>query len=427
MKYSKKDLSDSKLEFHVELTPVEVAKHHAAAVKKLSRNVKVAGFRAGHIPSEVAEKHIDPAKLADEAINSAVNAALVELIRGENLQILDQPDIAITKFAPAQVLEFTATMEIVPEVKLAGFAKLTTHREPTKITDEQVNEVVANLANNAATKTEVKRAAKLDDEVEIDFTGYKDGEKFDGGEAKDFALTLSSHSFIPGFEEGIVGHKADDNFDLPLTFPKDYGAKKLAGAKVVFKIKLNKIREISQPKINDDFAKTIAPDLKTLDDLKKDIRRELTARAEYDANRKFQDDLLTELAEKSNIAPPEILVGDQLTALENQFAQNLAYRGNNLEKYLQDEKLSREDWISRDLRPAAEKRVRNSLALSQLSRMWNIAATDEEVHGQQDKLLAQYNDPNLRENFASDEMKRQIAQQIIADKTLAKLAEEVAK
>lgn len=423
MKYTKKNLSESKLEFSVELAPDEVKNHHENAVKKLSRDVKVAGFRKGHVPPEVAEKNINPEKLFDESVNSAVNAALVELINTETLQLLDRPDISVTKFVPAQTLEFTATIEIVPPIKLADPAKLKAKKQPVKIDEKEIDEVLENLRKNSATKTEVKRAAKTGDEVIIDFTGLKDDEEFDGGKAEDYTLELGSNSFIPGFEDAIVGHKTGEKFDITLTFPKDYGAKNLAGQKVVFKINLKKVNESKLPELDDKFAATIAPDFKTLTDLKNDIRRELTARAEQQANEKFQNELIEELAEKSKVEVPEILVADQLQALENQFTQNLMYRGLTLEQYLEQEKLTREEWEKKELRPAAEKRTKGSLILSQLSRDWNITANDEEVENQQQKILAQYNDPQLKARFESSEAKQQIAQQIITEKTMKKLAE----
>ena len=427
MKHTRKDLSDSKIEYRIEVASEDVAEHHATAVKKLSSDVKVAGFRQGHVPPEVAAKHVDQTKLADEAVNAAINAALVELIRLEELQILDRPDISITKFVPAQVLEFTAVIQIVPSVKLADVFKLKTKKSLVKITDKEIDEVVERLRGDSAIKKEVKRAAKDGDEVIIDFTGMKGGVEFDGGKATDYALELGSNSFIPGFEEGIIGKKAGDEFDLPLTFPEDYGAQNLAGQAVVFKIVLKKVQEAKLPALDDKFASQVVPDIKTLADLKKDIKKELTARAEYEAERKFQDDLLAELTEKSKVEAPEILIEDQLVALERQFGENLAYRGMTLDAYLEQEKFTRDEWVAKELRPAAEKRVKNSLVMAQLTRDWNITVTDEEVAAQQEKIISQYNDPNLRQHFENPEARQQIAQQMMAEKTLARLSAIVAK
>ena len=424
MKHTRKDVSESKIEYHITVAAEDVAKHHRAAVSKLARDVKVAGFRAGHVPPEVAEKHIDPSALADESVNRAINGALVELIELDQIQLLDQPDISVTKFVPGQTLEFKATVEIVPPVKLADPAKLKTKKSAVKIDADEVEEVINRIRNEAAEKVTIKRAAESGDEAIINFDGKdKDGKSIEGAKGDDYALKLGSNSFIPGFEEGIVGHKAGDIFDLPLVFPKDYGAKHLAGAKVNFHIEVKEIKEIKLPELDDTFAASIAPDFKTVDDLKKDIRSELETRAAYDVEQKFKDDLLDELTEKSKVPTPEILVTDQLTSLERNFAQNLMYRGMTVEQYLEGENLTHDEWTKKELRPAAEKRVRNSLVMAQLTRDWDVTVSEDEVVAQQAKVVAQYNDPSLRQRFESDEAKRQLAQQLIADKTLTKLAE----
>ena len=424
MKHTRKDVSESKIEYHITVAAEDVAKHHRAAVSKLARDVKVAGFRAGHVPPEVAEKHIDPSALADESVNRAINGALVELIELDQIQLLDQPDISVTKFVPGQTLEFKATVEIVPPVKLADPAKLKTKKSAVKIDADEVDEVINRIRNDAAEKVTIKRAAESGDEAIINFDGKdKDGKSIEGAKGDDYALKLGSNSFIPGFEEGIVGHKAGVTFDLPLVFPKDYGAKHLAGAKVNFHIEVKEIKEIKLPELDDTFAASIAPDFKTVDDLKKDIRSELETRAAYDVEQKFKDDLLDELTEKSKVPTPEILVTDQLTSLERNFAQNLMYRGMTVEQYLEGENLTHDEWTKKELRPAAEKRVRNSLVMAQLTRDWDVTVSEDEVVAQQAKVVAQYNDPSLRQRFESDEAKRQLAQQLIADKTLTKLAE----
>ncbi len=424
MKHTKKNLSDSQIEFKIAVDAKDVAKHHAVAVKKLSRDVKVAGFRAGHVPAEVAEKHINPSHLADEAINAAVNEALVELIELEQLQLLDRPDINVTKFVPSQDLEFTATIEIVPPVKLADPAKLKTKKESVKVEASDVDAVIQRLLSNGAESKVVERAAKIDDEVLIDFDGH-DGkdQPVDGAKGEDYPLKLGSKTFIPGFEDGLVGKKAGDSFDLPLAFPEDYGSKKLAGAKVTFKVTVKEVREFKLPELTDEYAKTLAPDIKDAAGLKIDIQSELEARAEFEANQKFQDSLLEELTDKSTVPTPEVLVQDQLAALEQNFSQNLMYRGQTLDQYLEQEDLSREDWITKELRPAAEKRVRNSLVMAQLTRDWNITVTDDEVNAQQEKVVAQYSEPSLRARFETPEAKQQIAQQLMAEKTLQHLAE----
>jgi trigger factor len=431
MKTTKKNLDESKLEFTVILDDAEIKHAHTESVARLVKNVKVKGFREGKVPKEVAEKAINPAELADEEINHAVNDALAQIVRENNLQILDQPKIEITKFVPAQAIEFKATMEIVPELKLPDFAKITVKKEAAKVSDEEISRILENLRQGQATKEKVERAAKNGDEAEIDFEGFLDEKKtdaFDGGKGEKYPLVLGSGSFIPGFEEQIVGHKKNDEFDVKVSFPGDYGAKNLAGKAVVFAVKLREIREIKLPELNDDFAKNMAPDLKTLADLKNDIKRELTERAETEVENKFQNDLLNAVAAKTKFAKvPEILVNDQLQGLENEFATNLMYRGMTLEQYLESAGKTHEKWVETELKPAAETRVKNSMILAQLAREWNISASNDEVASKQGELMAQYSRPELRENLKQPEMVQQIAQQVITEKTLRELVKKAAK
>ena len=315
----------------------------------------------------------------------------------------------------------------MPPVKLADVKKLETKRPEVKVADKEVNEVIERLRTNAAEKTAVDRAAKKGDEVIIDFTGLLNGKEFAGGKAKDYELKLGSGAFIPGFEEGIEGHKAGEEFDVNVTFPEEYGAKELAGQKSVFKVKLNKVNELKLPELNDEFAKGIAPDFKNMDDLKKDVRKNLEQSQEAENRQKFEDDLLSELAEKSNVDIPEVLVKDQLPQMEQQFTQGLMYRGLDLDGYLSQKGMTKEEWEKKELRPAAEKRVRNSLVISQFAKDNHIEVTAEEIKGYRDKILDRYTNENIRKQFETPEYTRQIAQQLATEKAMAKLVELAGK
>ena len=428
MKVTKKDLSATSVEFAVVADEQEIKHAHDESVRHLSRGVKVKGFREGHVPFEVAEKAISPTALADEEANHVINDSISQLVRDNHLQILDRPNVEVTKFVPGQILEFKATIEIVPELDMPDFSKISVKREPVKITDAQVDEILANLQKGQASKEKVERTAQTGDEAEIDFEGFSDGVAFDGGKGEKYPLMLGSGSFIPGFEEQIVGHKKGDEFDVKVDFPKNYGAKNLAGKPATFKVKLLEVREVKLPTLDDSFAKKLAPDLKTLDDLKRDIRRELTARGEQEANGKFQNDLITAVANEVKIDRlPEVLVSDQLQAVENDFSTNLMYRGMTLEQFLATEKLTHDEWVKRDLRPVAETRTKNSIILAQLAREWKITATDDEVVARQSELMARYTRPELRDQLKQPAAIREIAQQIVTEKTLTKLAQRIAK
>ncbi len=423
MDYSKKEIAKNKVEYTVTVNGEKMSINHERALHKIGRNAKIAGFRKGHVPERVLEQHLDPARVADVEINEVVTDSIRELLAKDNLMPLDQPTVSVTKYVPGQELEFTATFDLMPEVKLSDPSKLTTKKPSSEISDKQVDDVIDRLRVNAAEKTAVERAAKNGDEVIVDFTGSVNGKEFAGGTAKNYALKLGSGSFIPGFEDGIVGHKAGEEFDVNVTFPKEYGAPELAGKKSVFKIKLLKVNELKMPELNDDFAKNMAPDLKTVEDLKRDIRNNLAETEMADAEQKYEEALLTEFAAKSKVDVPEVLVNDEIPQMKKRFTEGLMYRGLDLDKYLKQKDLTEEKWTEVELRPAAEKRIRNSMVLTAFIEKEKITVNPEEVIEQQNKMLEQFNNPKVKAHFKTPEYLAQINQQMLTKKALEKLVE----
>ena len=259
MKIKSKRLSDSRVELTVTLEAEDLKEAQKKALNKLAKEVKVEGFRKGKVPTEVAAKFIPENDLNAETIDIAVRTTVIEAFRKEEKSPLVIPNVNVTKYVPGETAEYTATADIVPEVKLGDYKKLGVKKPETKVQDKDVKGILSELATSFAEKKVVKRAAKLTDEVVIDFVGKKDGEAFKGGSAKDYKLTLGSKTFIPGFEDGIVGHEAGDKFNLELTFPKDYGVAELAGAKTVFEVLLKQVNEVNKAKIDDEMAKKYDP------------------------------------------------------------------------------------------------------------------------------------------------------------------------
>ena len=372
---------------------------------------------------EVLERAIDPARLAQAEINDAINESVIELIETEDLQLLDQPTVSVTKYVPNDTLEFTAEIEVVPPVKLGDPTKLKVKKPEVKVDKEQIDDVIKRLQVNAAEKKSVDRAAKNGDEVIIDFTGFKDGEEFEGGKAKDYQLELGSGAFIPGFEDGIVGHKPGEKFDVNVTFPKEYGAKNLAGMKAVFKIELKKVNELTLSELNDDFAKSFSTDLTTMDALRKDIENELTRQEEASAREKYHAELLDKLSEKSEVDVPQVLVDDQVPQMKQRFAQDLMYRGMDLKSYLEQMGKDEKQWEKEDLRPSAEKRIRNSLVLRQFIKDYGVEVSEADLDEYQNKIVSRYNNPKMQENFKTPEARRQMREQLLIERANAKLAE----
>jgi trigger factor len=424
MKHSVKHVSDTKVAVTVTLDALDIAPIQQATLQRLAKTAKVAGFRPGKVPPAVAQKHIDPNQLNSEVLEDAINRSAVDVFEAEKLTPLDRPKVDVVKFVPAQQLEYTLEVEILPGIKLGAYKKLKAKKQPAKIDDKDIDEVIGRLRISMATKEDVDRPAKDGDEVIINFVGSdKDGQPVAGASGNDYPLSLGSHTFIPGFEEGLVGKKKGDNFDLPLTFPKDYHHKPLAGATVIFKVDVVAVKEVKQPDANDEFASKAGP-FKTLTELKADIRRELTEQKEREAVEKLKDDLLEQLINGSHVPTPEVLIEDQLAAIERDFVQNLMYRGMTLDQYLEQQSTSKDDWRAKELRPQAIRRVQVGLALAELSKVENIEVSKEELDERLKDMLSRYgNSAEMTQQLDTPEARRDLANRVITEKTVNRLVD----
>ena len=421
MKTTIKQLSDTKVSVTITLDKKELDDAEQVALTKLSKNVKAPGFRAGKVPASVAAKHVNPEALAQQTLDDALSKAVSQAFTDEKIQALDRPQVDVKKFVPGQELEFVAEAEILPKITLGDYKKLGVKKTVSKVTKADIDDVIERMRKGFAEKKEVKRAAKDGDETVIDFVGKKDGVAFDGGTAKDYALTLGSNQFIPGFEEGVVGHKAGEEFDIAVTFPSDYHAAALAGAPVVFTVTLKAVKEIVLPELNDELAAKAGP-FTTVDELKADIKRELEVNKEREAVDTFKDELVAKLIEVSTVPVPDILVADQSQSIEQDMTQNLMYQGMSLDMYLQSKKQTKDEWLATEVKTAAKNRVKAGLVLAELSKVANITATNEELAEKIQQYQQQYGD-KANQDFTTPELQRDIANRLLTDKTLDHLVE----
>jgi trigger factor len=424
METTLKHLSDTKVQLTISVGAAELADAEQVALTKLTKTVKVPGFREGKVPASVAAKHVDPARLQEETLDNALSRAVAEAFLKELIQPLDRPAVEVKKFVPGELLEFTAEVDIVPKITLGDYKKLTARPEKAEVSAKEIDEIIERMRANFAEKTEVKRAAKDGDEVVIDFVGKKDDVAFDGGTAKDYTLVLGSNQFIPGFEEGIVGHEIGETFDLDLAFPKDYHAKDLAGTKVTFTVTLNKIQESKLPEVNDEFAAKVGP-FTSVSELKADIKKELLKQKETSIKEKYQDALITELIEKSKVPVPEILITDQMGSIEQDFERNLLYQGLSIDSYLSTHDFKdKDDWREKEVKPTAVRRVQAGLVLAEITDKEKITATDAEIDEHVEVHKQQYaNNPDALKQFETPEVRRDIANHFITEKTIERLLE----
>ena len=417
MKTKVKKVSDSRVEITVTLDAKDLVDPAKKALEKLSKEIKVEGFRKGKVPAEVARKFIPENDLNAETADIAVRTTIIGAFVENSKQPLAVPGANITKYVPGETLEYTATADIIPEVKLGDYKKLGVKMDAAKITEKDIEGVLNNLATSFAEKKVTKRAAKLDDEVVIDFVGKKDGEAFAGGSAKDYKLLLGSGAFIPGFEDGIVGHEPGDKFELKLTFPKDYGVKDLAGAKTVFEVLLKQINEVVKPEINDDLAKKVGPfdDLKAL---KADIKKNLTAQTEHQNLEKFKNDLVEALVKKSTVSAPEILIDDQVRVIRDDVTRSAASMGMDFESYIERAGETTESW-EKKAREIAAQRVKGSLVLQNLAIAEKIDVSDDEVAAKLAELRDVYKkSPEAVKSLKDPNVKMDIRNRMVIEKTL---------
>lgn len=419
MKTTVKHLSDTRVVVTIALDAAELEAAEQVALHKFAKDIKVNGFRKGKAPLELVKKNTDRALLGQETLENALSKGVAEGFLNNDLQALEQPSIEVKKYVPGQEMEFTAEADVLPKITLGDHKKLKATKQKTEVTDAEVEEVIERIAQSSSEKKAVKRAAKMGDETVIDFVGKLKGEAFPGGTGNDYPLTLGSGSFIPGFEEALVGVKAGDKKDVELSFPKDYHAKDLAGKKVTFETTVKTVNEIVKPKLDDEFAAKVGP-FSSMKDLRNDIKREITARNDQKAEDQYKDDLVRDLVKKTKVAAPKALVEMQLQSLEQDLTQNLMYQGMNFEQYLESKGYKdRDEWVKKEAEEAAEFRVKAGLTLAELSKALKVEATSDELASEINAYKTQYaNNPEMAKRFDEPEVQREIANQLLTRKTL---------
>ncbi len=402
----------------ISATEDELAKIKQKVLKKLQPQVKVAGFRDGKVPLEVVEKNIDGQRLQTEFIDEAINTLYIAALREDRIRPVGQPKVEIKKFVPFTTLDVELELPVVGEVKLPDYKKLNVKRPEVKVEAKQVTEVIENLRLRAAEKEEVKRAAKDGDEAVIDFKGVDaKGEDVKGADGNDYPLALGSGTFIPGFEENVVGMKPGDDKEFKVTFPKDYGAKALQNAKVTFTVKLKKVMEVKKPKADDELAKKVGP-FETLADLKKDIKKQLEHDAKHKAERDYEAAIVEAVTEKTKVKIPESLITEQEDMVINEVKQNTVQRGLTYQEYLKQLGVSEEEYRKTEINKEAERRIKAGLVLSEIADIEGIDVTPEELESRLQQLKGQYQDKQMQAQLDQPENRREINARLRSEKVI---------
>ena len=376
------------INYKVQKEEWEEAKNQA--FKKIGAKLVVDGFRPGKAPRHLVEKNY-PGKITMEAADMLIDKEYRRLLLEEKIMPVLEPKIDIVKLTDDE-LEVNYTFILEPTVKLGKYKDLGVKKESAKATKEEVQARIDDLLKDYAELVVKDDKAKVQngDVAIIDFEGFKDGVAFDGGKGENYSLEIGSHSFIPGFEEGIVGMKKGETKDLNLSFPEDYGATDLAGKEVVFKVKVNEIKNKVIPELNQDFFDDLGMEhIKNEEDLRKEMVSEIEEQKEKEAERKYNDALLDKAAESMEIDLEDELVDAEVDAMYKDFMDGMAARGIHEEMYLQYAGTTKED-IKKHMRDEATKRLKNSYLLDAIIKEEKIEATEEEANEEIKKLAQEY-------------------------------------
>lgn len=423
MQITRNNLSDTKVTLDITIDSDLLTHSKQHAIDALSKDVKVPGFRAGKAPAAMVEKAISPSVLQEEFLNHAINHAYSTALVEEKVNAASQPSIEVTKFVPYTTVEFKATLEIIGPVKLADYKKLKSTKVETPVSKEQVQEVIENIRTQFAVKKDVELAAKIGDQVWLDFDGKDDkGKEVKGAKGTNYPLTLGSNAFIPGFEEHVIGLKTGDDKQFTISFPKDYSVKALQSKKVTFAVSIIKVQEIEKPPIDEELIKKVSPELSTLKELEADIRKQLKTEAEKNSQRTFENTIIAELVEKSEVVIPEGLVNEQAENVMRELRQNISYRGQTFEEYLEAVGMTEVEQREKEILPEANRRLKAGLILNEIANREDITVSEEEQDIRVSVLKQRYpSDPEMQKQLDSANGRREVGSQLMTEKTVAKI------
>lgn len=416
-------LKNSEVKLTISLTEEEMAPYKAKAAKELQSQVKVDGFREGHIPMDVLEQRVGHDAFMGRVLDIAISETYEEAVTKEGLMPVDYPKISVASHHP---LKYEAVLPLLPEVEWTkDLDKLKLKKKELKVEDSEVDEVLQNLQDRSTTWSDVDRAAKMGDRVEIDFDGFDEGgAALDGTSSKNHPVVLGSKSLIPGFEEEVVGMKKDEEKEFKITFPADYHSKKFQKKKVTFKIKLNRIEEPAKPEVNDAFANEITGGHRTtLKDLKEEIVEELQKQKERQEEMQMETDFLKELPNYVKAEISEALVNREIDFMMERMKEDLARQGKSWEDYEKEMAEEKKD-LRKELETTAREQVLIRLALEDAYKKDKVEVKDDEIEAEINEMILRY-PPQFadmaRARLAqSEEDRRKIANQLRLRKLVAK-------
>ncbi|AMC92985.1 trigger factor [Erysipelothrix larvae] len=374
----------------VEVEPKAWQEAQEKAMDALIKNVEIEGFRKGHAPKKLAAKQVNPQSVMLDAVNVVANDAFVAGIVEHKLEPVSQPALDIQAMTQ-EALTLTFDITIKPEVELGEYKGIKVKAEEIVVTDEEVEHELTHIQEENAEFVVVEEGVVEDgNTVVIDFEGFKDGEAFEGGKGENYSLEIGSNSFIPGFEEALIGLKSGEEKDIELSFPEGYHVEELAGQPVVFHVVLHEVKVRELPEINDDLVALLEDEsISTLDELKAKIKHDLEHQREHQEEDRVNDVLVNTIIENAKVDVPEVMITEELDQMFNEFNQRLAQQGMNFELYSQILNQTEED-VKEQMKEDADKRVRTRLVLEKIADVEGLKAEEEDVEKEYESISQMY-------------------------------------
>ena len=381
-------LSSNKVKIGFVVEPEKFDEGLKTAYNKMVKRITIPGFRRGKAPMKVIENHYGESVFYEDALDAIFPDIYQEALKEHNVQVVDRPELDVEQIGRGKELKFTVEVFVRPDVELGEYKHLGIVKTVDEVTDDDVNAEIERARDRASRWVEVSdRPAKLDDQVNIDYSGFLGDEQFDGGTAQGHELILGSGSFIPGFEDQLVGAEIGSEVDVNVTFPEQYHAENLAGKPVVFKVKINGIREKEMPALDEDFVKEVSETANTVDEYRAEIREKLEKQADARAESAFESEVMEKVCENATVDIPNAMIEDQIDNMLRDMEMRMMYQGMKLDDYFKYTGQTREQ-VREMYKAPAQERVKNQLVIEAVMKAEDIKATDEEI----DAEMAKYAD-----------------------------------
>lgn len=407
----------------IEVPASEFEKALQSAYNKQKKSISVPGFRKGKVPRQMVEKMYEPEIFYEDAANELIPTAYEEELKNCDLEIVSRPTVDIVQIKKGENFIFTAEVAVKPEVTLGEYKGMEVDKTSTRVTQKEVEAKIKEEAEkNARTVTVEGRPVQDGDEVILDFEGFVDGEAFEGGKGENYPLTIGSGSFIPRFEEQLVGAEAEKEVEVKVTFPEEYHAEELKGKDAVFKCTIHEIKEKQIPEIDDEFAAEVS-EFDTLDEYKADVKAKIKEQKENEGKQKKEDQAVEKAVANATMEIPEAMIDEQVRQMVNEFAQNMQYQGISFEQYCQITGMTLEK-IQEETRPQAVKRIETRLVLEAIAKAENIEVTEERLDEEIKKMAESYNmEADKLKELMGEEEKKQMLEDIAVQDAVTFLVE----